>query len=140
MTTTPSERLRKILNERLPELLELSFGCEILQKTVKKPEWEVSKYVNWRWVGLCFSNSRTIDSVEILEILWHTPQWSHVLRSLGDDYAIDGKGNIWKYVKEYKAWLSHSFEDATEFPVLDLTKLPCDQDPDKIEEIIKLFN
>jgi len=134
---TPSERLRKILNERLPELLELLPWCKIEYK------WEL-----WNFSGK-FKTTFSIylwDKWGIIpytaeyKVIWNEPQFIHLLRSLGEDYAIDGKGNIWKYVKEYKAWLSHSFEDATEFPVLDLTKLPCDQDPAKIEEIIKLFN
>lgn len=65
--------------------------------------------------------------------------WWEYLRCLGENYAIDGEWNIWKYVKEYKAWLSHSFEDATEFPVVDLTKSVLEQSDEILQKLVDLI-
>lgn len=150
--------LRNLINARIPSLLELKFGCE-----VKHPEFETKRILEigknyWRdkfdWEKAIllqdtkFANHCTSEywdnpeeslKSRWYEILWTPPSWSDYLRCLGEDYAIDGEWNIWKYVKEYKAWLSHSFEDATEFPVVDLSKSPLEQTDEILQKLVDLI-
>lgn len=148
--------LRNLINERCPELLELKMWCE-----VKHPEFETKRILEigknyWRdkfdwekaivlqdtryqWHLSSVYGDTPEKALKWYTILWTPPSWWECLRCLGEDYAIDGEWNIWKYVKEYKAWLSHSFEDATEFPVVDLAKWPLNQSDEIIEKLVDLI-
>ena len=137
---TNKDKLRKILNDRLQELTELSFGCEVWRDMI------------WPWIHIyeyddliyyiddnqfdvskiqCFSKhtSKYCD----YKILWHQPQYHHLLQVLGEWYFLDGK---W--------WLHKMNTDGTfksDLPIvfLDL-KIPLpDQDPEVIEKLISLI-
>ncbi len=137
--------LRNLINARIPELLELKMGCEVrhffngkvwIFLWLKEDIYAHDCYISYDW-------GKDIDTPDVSDIrkciLWTPPSWSDYLKCLGENYAIDGGGNIWKYVKEYKAWLSHSFEDATEFPVVDLTKWPLEQSDEILQKLVDLI-
>ena len=145
-----SQQLRERLQEKCPELMELSFGCWL--RTHLFNGWNTTDfrfvYETYKsHVFVCENN----DSDQVLlsewdfEILGHEPQLSHLLKALGSDYTIDGEGytikktywdtvdSIWfNYVEIPKEW-------CVWFLKLDLTKLPCEQSEEVCERLLALM-
>jgi len=88
-------------------------------------------------------NPEVLESGENVEILWHNASIYDIVRALGDEYAIKGNGEIIreKYfsLSEDFVWVNYD-ENWDTLPQIDPSKSAYDQDPAKIEEIIKLFN
>lgn len=142
---SPTEQLRAILVDKCPELLELSFGCEIQYwdetMTYSHKNNDFFVFALWdrtAWVDRKFEHA--------IEILWHPPQWSHVLRSLGEDYAIWGSGFVmrveyWPTIQDTKYHFVSSFPNPTCEKLLrvDLSKSPLDQEPEILEQLILIL-
>lgn len=72
-------------------------------------------------------------------ILWHNASIYDIVRALGEDWAMRHDGQMLKTYMH--AFLSFDpSNDDKNYPHLDPSKSAYDQDPAKIEEIIKLFN
>lgn len=142
-----TEQLRKLIVAKCPELLELSFGCEIFHHETDT-EWE---YLEGIYVGKADDAIKVVYNNNMMYVyhydnLWHPPQWSHILRCLGEDYAIWGSGFVmkveyWPTIQDTKYHFVSSFPNPTCEQLLrvDLSKSPLDQSPEIIEQLILLL-
>lgn len=119
----PSERLRKILNQQCPELMELSFGCEV-------ETW-------WRKITIWWELDKLFANKKPDKILWHPPTITHLLQVLWEEYSISGSGVLLKYYvyleeAQIKKWWN--YDDIT----LNLS-LPLLHEDQPLEELLKLL-
>lgn len=100
--TTSLSQLKERIYARLPELKELSFGCRIFRKASKSEYIIADVSEEKQWVKVCTDGGGQLilDRAEY-EILWHEIHTEHILRCLGERYAMCG---AWYFMIIWKHW------------------------------------
>ena len=139
--------LRNLINARIPELLELKMGCEVrhffngkvwIFLWLKEDIYAHDCYISYDW-------GKDIDTPDVSDIrkciLWTPPSWSDYLRCLGENYAIDGAGQIKKHFTGDE-WLHYDISlsgNGKTFPKVNLTKWPLEQSDEILQKLVDLI-
>ena len=105
---TNKQQAEQLVRERVPELLELSFGCEVKYKnadsdtvlTVSGDTYEVEYAKGCIFVPIANRDpERGGVEIRTIEIIGHKPQLQHYLAVLGDTHImgsikVSGSGNF----------------------------------------------
>lgn len=97
------QKLIKAIQEANPELLELSFGCEV---ECNNRKWIYTrKYLGkivlmekdqWKPIDMKNEIFDVFDDISKYKILGHQIRLSHVLKAMTNFYAADGTGTFFK--------------------------------------------
>lgn len=87
MQSDTYKELRKLINEKVPDLREISLGCELEVKDCDGKKHIVTFASDADYAGLIYKNGDTGSYVKewVVKILGHPPQLQHVLQVIERD-------------------------------------------------------
>lgn len=112
--TTYQEKAEKYVREKLPELMELSFGCEFKPKNSEGGHRKVIKVINEYSRGITYTTIYYVshlaketpasiginDFEDMCQIIGHPIQLAHVLRLLVEDWRGEFL-EVWDLEKDW---------------------------------------